>query len=384
MTAPFTIALVAGEASGDQLGAGLIRELARKLPGARFVGIGGTGMRSAGMDTWWDSQNLAVFGLFEVLSHFPKLYKLRSMLLQRLLDLRPDVFIGIDAPDFNLGVETRLKSAGIRTAHYVSPTVWAWRSGRVKKIARAADVVLCLFPFEPSFYRNKGVEAIYVGHPMAEEIPLANDKEEARMALGLNSSAGVVAILPGSRVSEVSRLSRPMIEASVLLAAHDPSLQFVTASANETVGGLFREIQAGLQAPQLLQIHGRAREVMAAADVVMCASGTATLETMLVNRPMVMAYRLAPATYHLAKHLKLIERQHFALPNILASETLVPELIQEEVTGERLALEVRKWLEDLPARTRLAERFARIHQELRSGNNERAAEAIRVLLEATR
>jgi len=380
MRAPVTIALVAGEASGDQLGAGLIRALKRMHPAATFVGIGGSRMRAAGMDTWWDSENLAVFGLFEVVSHFPRLYRLRSELLRRLLQLRPDVFVGIDAPDFNLGVESRLKSADIRTAHYVSPTVWAWRPGRVKKIARAADLVMCLFPFEPAFYRGQGVEAVYVGHPMAEEIPLVNDAEAARRELGLNPSQGVVALLPGSRVSEVSRLSLPMIEASVLLKARFPGLQFVSASANETVGKIFREILAQHSAPQIWQVHGRAREVMSAADVVVCASGTATLETMLVNRPMVVAYRLAPATYHLARTLRLIKRQHFALPNILAGETLVPELIQEEASGERLALETMQWLQDPASCEQLRERFAGIHQELRTGSSERAAEAICGLL----
>lgn len=380
MTAPVTIALVAGEASGDQLGAGLIRELKHRHPGASFVGIGGSRMRAAGMDTWWDSEILAVFGLFEVVSHFPKLFRLRRNLLRRLVQLRPDVFIGIDAPDFNLGLESRLKSAGVRTAHYVSPTVWAWRPGRVKKIARAADLVMCLFPFEPAFYQGKGVEAVYVGHPMAEEIPLVNDAQTARKALGLNPGQGVIALLPGSRVSEVSRLSRPMIEASVLLEAQFPGLQFVTASANERVGTIFRDILAQHRAPAIRQVQGRAREVMAAADVVMCASGTATLETMLVNRPMVVAYRLAPATYHLARTLKLIERQHFALPNILAGETLVPELIQEEASGERLALETMQWLQDPASCAQLGERFTRIHQKLRTASNERAAEAISGLL----
>ena len=382
MTAPVTIALVAGEASGDQLGASLVRALAVQFPGARFVGVGGERMRAAGMDTWWDSDSLAVFGLFEVISHFPRLLGLRRELLQRFLELRPDVFIGIDAPDFNLGIETRLKSAGIRTAHYVSPTVWAWRPGRVKKIARAADLVLCLFPFEPGFFRNKGVEAVYVGHPMAETIPLESDAEAARQQLGLVPNQRVVALLPGSRVSEVSRLSQPMIEASALLADASPSLQMITASANQKVGALFREHLARARAPDIRQFQGRSIEVMAAADVVICASGTATLETMLVNRPMVVAYRLAPATYHLARSLKLIERQHFALPNILAGETLVPELIQDEVTGERLALEAMRWLGEPNSCAKLKERFTEIHRTLQSVSHDRAASAIAGLLQA--
>ena len=380
MTAPVTIALVAGEASGDQLGAALIRELVHRFPGARFVGVGGHRMRAAGMETWWDSESLAVFGLFEVLSHFPRLLRLRRDLLQRLLSLRPDVFIGIDAPDFNLGIETRLKAAGIRTVHYVSPTVWAWRPGRVRKIAEAADLVLCLFPFEPEFYRGKGVEAVYVGHPMAEVIPLDNDAESAREKLGLIPDQRVVALLPGSRVSEVSRLCRPMIEASALLRDASQHLQFITASANEKVGAIFRNQLATARVPDIRQTKGRALEVMAAADVVICASGTATLEAMLVNRPMVVAYRLAPATYHLARGLRLIDRQHCALPNSLAGESLVPELIQDEVTGERLALEAMRWLGDPDLCARLKERFTGIHRELRSGSNDRAATAIGKLI----
>lgn len=373
MSSPPTFALVTGEPSGDQLGADLISALLQIHPGARMVGIGGPGMRAAGMDTWWDSGELALFGLFEVLSHLPRLLSIRRKLRQRLLDLRPDVFIGIDAPDFNLGLEKQLKSAGIRTVHYVSPTVWAWRKGRVRKIARAADVVLCLFPFEPAFYQAHGMRAAYVGHPLARQIPLHSDAKEARRQLGLDPERQVVALLPGSRANEVSRLSRPLIGAAQLLSGEFPTLQFVSAMANPAVADLFRATLRLSDGPAITLVDGQARMVMAAADVVVCASGTATLETMLINRPLVSVYRLAAATYHLARSSRLLKRQFFALPNILAKQALVPELIQDEVTAEGVARETRRWLQDPPARLALSARFDALHREMLGEATETAA-----------
>jgi lipid-A-disaccharide synthase len=375
------IALVAGETSGDQLGAALIEKLKLQYPQARFAGIGGEQMRAAGMDCWWDCSELALFGLFEVAAHLPRLMKLRGDLKRRLVDLRPDVFIGIDAPDFNLGLEIRLKAQGIRTVHYVSPTVWAWRPGRVKKIARAADLVLCLFPFEPAFYADHGVKAVYVGHPMADQIDAHPSAATARSELGLEPSAVTLALLPGSRMSEVSRLSAPMLEAARILRQSRAGLQVVAAMANDRVMTAFagQLQQSGITGVQL--IAGRPRSVIAAADVVLCASGTATLETLLINRPMVMAYKLAPATYHLAKNLRLIKRQFFALPNILAGESLIPELIQHEVTGKGLATAAGFWLEDIEAVKRLQSRFDGLHAELRCDASRRAAVAVSALLQ---
>lgn len=375
------IALVAGETSGDQLGAALIEKLKLLYPQARFAGIGGEQMRAAGMDCWWDCSELALFGLFEVAAHLPRLMKLRRELTQRLLALRPDVFIGIDAPDFNLGLEIRLRAQGIKTIHYVSPTVWAWRPGRVKKIARAADLVLCLFPFEPDFYADHGVRAVYVGHPMADQIEGRPAATNARIELGLEPTAVTLALLPGSRMSEVGRLSAPMLEAARILRQSRPALQVVAAMANDRVMAAFADQlqQSGITGVQL--ISGRPRSVIAAADVVLCASGTATLETLLINRPMVMAYKLAPATYHLAKNLRLIKRQFFALPNILAGESLIPELIQHEVTGEGLATAASVWLEDIEAVKRLQSRFDALHAELRCDASHRAAAAVSALLQ---
>ena len=375
------IALVAGEASGDQLGAALIARLRETYPQAQFAGIGGKQMQAAGMDAWWDAEQLAVFGLFEVLSHFPRLLRLRRELHKRLLTLSPDVFIGIDAPDFNLGLEIKLRKKGIRTVHYVSPTVWAWRPGRVRKIGRATDLVLCLFPFEPVFFKYHGVPATYVGHPMADQVSPDNEPASARTRLGLDPAATTIALLPGSRIGEVSRLAEPMIEAARTLASRRTVMQFVTAMANENVRSLFQETMDRLAFTDIALVEHDPRTVIASADSVMCASGTATLETMLINRPMVVAYRISPLTYQLVKKLGIVKPQFFALPNILAGAALVPELIQHEATGDRLAGEIDKWLEDENSRTALRERFLELHDQLRCDASKRAAEAICGLLD---
>ena len=375
------IALVAGEASGDQLGAALIARLRETYPQAQFAGIGGKQMQAAGMDAWWDAEQLAVFGLFEVLSHFPRLLRLRRELHKRLLTLSPDVFIGIDAPDFNLGLEIKLRKKGIRTVHYVSPTVWAWRPGRVRKIGRATDLVLCLFPFEPVFFKDHGVPATYVGHPMADQVSPDNEPASARTRLGLDPAATTIALLPGSRIGEVSRLAEPMIEAARTLASRRTGMQFVTAMANENVRSLFQETMDRLAFTDIALVEHDPRTVIASADAVMCASGTATLETMLINRPMVVAYRVSPSTYQLVKKLGIVKPQFFALPNILAGAALVPELIQHEATGDRLAGEIDKWLEDENSRTALRERFLELHDQLRCDASKRAAEAICGLLD---
>jgi lipid-A-disaccharide synthase len=374
------IALVAGEASGDQLGAALIDQLRKSHPQAQFIGVGGKKMRAAGMDTWWDAEELALFGLFEVLSHLPRLFRLRRNLRRRLAERKPDVFIGIDAPDFNLGLEIKLRKLGIKTVHYVSPTVWAWRQRRVRKIGRAADLVLCLFPFEPDFFKSHGVPAVYVGHPMADQIQPDHDPASARARLQLDPSAPTVALLPGSRASEVSRLAEPMIGAARLLAAEQPDMQFVTAMANEKVRRIFEDTMQRLDFREIHMVDHDPRTVIAAADAVMSASGTATLETLMVNRPMTVAYRVSTATYQIAKHLKLVRPQLFSLPNILAGELLVPELIQHEATAIRLAAETARWLDPEGPRETLRQRFLEIHDQLRCNASKKAAEAICALL----
>jgi len=370
------IALVAGEASGDQLGAALIAAIKEQDPNIRFAGIGGPLMRAQGMDCWWDYTELAVMGLFEVIRHIPRLIRLRAQLIDRVIELQPDVYIGIDAPDFNLGVEKRLKRRAIRVIHYVSPTVWAWRAGRVKSIARATERVLCLFPFEAQYYRNETVMTDYTGHPLADKIPLHNDPGLARTTLGLDSNGPYVALLPGSRESEVEKLIKPMLDAAEILAKKSPDMRFLVSAATPAIGDfLASELRQRLAANCQL-ISARGTEIMAAADIVVCASGTATLEVMLINRPMVVCYRLAGATYALVKWFRLVKSRFFALPNILADESLVPELLQDQVTGERIAQEVSNWMDQPALCDDLGRRFDQIHRQLMTNAAATAATAV--------
>jgi lipid-A-disaccharide synthase len=370
------IALVAGEASGDQLGAALIQAIRIKNPDTRFAGIGGPLMKAAGMDCWWDSDQLSVMGLFEVINHIARLFSLRRQLVSRLVDLKPDVFIGIDAPDFNLGVEKKLKMRAIPVIHYVSPTVWAWRSGRVKTIAKATDRVMCLFPFEPAYFQQQTVAVDYTGHPMADEIPLQVDAEPARLALGIKPTGPCIALLPGSRLAEVEKLSAPMLEAAAIMTARYPDINFLMPAASELVRDHFESELRRFPGVNCRVFTTRSKEVMAAADVVICASGTATLEVMLVNRPMVVCYRLSGMTYKMAKWFKLVKTRFFSLPNILASEKLIPELLQQEVTGQAIAEEVHTWLTQPELRENLKQRFDLLHQQLRIDAATTAAEVV--------
>jgi lipid-A-disaccharide synthase len=359
------IVLVAGEASGDQLGAALIKAIRLKKPAVRFAGIGGPLMRAEGCECWWDIGELSLMGLFEVISHLPRLIKLRRQLIQRVLELKPDVYIGIDAPDFNLGVEKRLKARRIPVIHYVSPTIWAWRSGRVKTITKSTDRVLCLFPFEPDCYQHYPVAADYTGHPMADEIPLQVQAEPARLALGVEAGGTCVALLPGSRMSELEKLSPSILDAASLLIKRYPGICFLMPAATERVGQYFESLLPGYPDVNCKVFSGRAKEVMAASDVVICASGTATLEVMLINRPMVVCYRIAGTTYNLMKWFNMLKTRFFSLPNILAGELLVPELLQHEVTGERIADGVARWLDQPGSVDGLKQRFEELHLQLR-------------------
>ena len=373
---PKIIALVAGEASGDQLGAALIRAIRVQEPDVRFSGIGGPLMKAAGMDTWWGSDQLSVMGLFEVIKHVPRLLKLRRQLIARVTELKPDVFIGIDAPDFNLGVEKKLKIRSIPVIHYVSPTVWAWRSGRVKTIARATDRVMCLFPFEPDYFTNHSVTADYTGHPMADEIPLQVDTAAARTALGVTENGACIALLPGSRMTEVQKLSVPMLDAAAILTKRYPGIGFLMPAASGQIRDHFKSVLLDYPAVDCRVFSARGKDVMAAADIVVCASGTATLEAMLVNRPMVVCYRLAGMTYKLAMWFKLVKSRFFALPNILAAEALVPELLQHDVSGPRIAEEVFRWLTRPGQCAELKQRFDRLHQQLRIDAAATAADVV--------
>jgi lipid-A-disaccharide synthase len=375
------VGLIAGEHSGDQLGAGLVREIRRYYPDAEFCGIAGAAMHAEGVDSWFPMERLSIMGLAEIVRHLPELLSIRRQVLQRFEALRPDVVIGIDAPEFNLGVERRLRAKGIRTIHYVSPQIWAWRAGRVHDIGKAADLVLCLLPFEPEIYAAHDIPAVFVGHPMADTIPLEPDREASRAALGIAAAGGeVIALLPGSRASEVERLGGEFAAAAALLSRRHPGVRFVAAMASSAIRERFsillEERAPGLEV-QLVQ--GRAREVMAASNLVLVASGTASLETALFKRPMVVAYRLSTITHRILRAFRLMKLSHFALPNVLAGEEVVPELIQEAATAERIAAEVSKLLADEPRRARLEERFAQMHATLRQGADRRAAEAVLAL-----
>lgn len=377
------IAIVAGEISGDRLGAGLIRAVREQRPDLRFAGIGGPAMEAAGCDIWVPSEELAVMGLAEVARHLPRLRRTLKDLERRLLTDPPDLFIGIDAPDFNLRVERRLRAAGLRTVHYVSPSVWAWRPGRVRVLREACDHVLCLLPFEADFLHRHNVAATFVGHPLADDLPARPDPAGPRRALGLPVTGPVVAVLPGSRAGELERLGPVFARTVAWLGARVPGLTVVVPMATPALHGRF----AGLFAPavtggvKLQIIDGEAQAAMAAADVVLLASGTATLEAMLINRPMVVAYILAPLTYAVLKTLRLIQPEHFALPNILAGERLVPEFLQAEANPAALGAAVLRWIESPADRERLSRRFDTLGTALRCRANDRAAEVVLGILE---
>ena len=374
------IVLVAGETSGDNLGAHLIEALRARLPGAQFAGIPGPRMLAAGCEAWERAEDLAVMGLFEILPHLPRLLRIRRNLLARVLAERPDVYVGVDAKEFNLRVAPRLKASGIRTVQYVSPQIWAWRQGRVRTIGRAVDLVLCLLPFEKRFYDEHGVHAVFVGHPLADQIPMQLDPREARTALGLDPDGAYIALLPGSRHGEVARLSPDFAATVGWLQRQRPSLKFIAALANEGARQTFAAAleSAGVR-DQVTLVDGNAQRVMAASDVVLLASGTATLEATLVKRPMVVAYRLSLLTTFLLKTLKLFKAPFFAQPNLLAGRQVVPEYFNDGVRADVLGPAVLAQLERAD-RDQLVQTFASIHETLRRDASARAAEAIVELL----
>ena len=390
------IALIAGEDSGDQLGAELVVALRKRYPQARFAGIGGARMQREGFESWYDIRELSVMGFAEVVRHLPRLLKLRKALLGRLLAARPDVVVGIDAPDFNLAVERRLREAGLRTVHYVSPSVWAWREKRAEKIGLSAHRVLCLFPMEPPIYQRHGVDARFVGHPLADRFALVSDRVGAREVLQLPQDAPVLAVLPGSRPSEIERLGAIFIDAARRISAALPGLRIVLPAANAQVHARLKALLAkgprDESAPLL--IEGHAHEAMLAADVVMLASGTATLEAMLAKRPMVVGYRVSPWSYRIARAFNMLKTDVYALPNILAracglgQEKLVPELMQDDCTAENLARATLALFADSERRGQVVAAFEQLHRALRGaeegGAGERAAAAVAELLETPR
>lgn len=372
---PLRVGIVAGESSGDQLGAALIRALRAQAPDAQFFGVAGPKMIAAGCEPWAAADELAVMGLTEVLHHLPRLLRLRSSLIARFRAARPHVFVGIDAPEFNLGLAKRLKNEGFKTVQYVSPQVWAWRQGRVRGIGEACDLVLCLLPFETDFYARHGVPAVFVGHPLADQIPLEVDREGARRALDIDPEAVVVALLPGSRMGEVERLGADFVAAAAWIASRRPEIRFIAPMASPRVRGAFeRKVAEVPGAPAIRVFDGQAQRVLAAADAVIVASGTATLETLLSRRPMVVAYRLGAVTAFLLR--SFVKVPYFSQPNLLVGRRLVPEFFQDQVSGEALGSALLHELEDREYLSELRREFLAVHETLRRGGAERAAAAI--------
>lgn len=375
MSAP-VIGLVAGEPSGDTLGAHLIEALRSIAPDAQFVGIGGPKMQSAGLDSWYPQEKLAVRGLVEVLGHLRELFAIRSGLTRRLLALRPALFVGIDSPDFNLGLERKLKRRGIPTAHYVSPTIWAWRPGRIKTIRRSVSHMLCLFPFEPALYAQSGVAATFVGHPLAEEIEAGRTRAAAREQLRIHPDATVITLLPGSRLSEIELMAPLFLEAAKIIHEIRPGVSFLVPFVTRETRQRFEQARYDTGATELPMnlLFGHAHDAMAAADAVLAASGTATLETALVGRPMVIAYRLSNTTFAIAR--RMVRIPYVGLPNILAGEFLVPEFLQDDARPINLAQALLNYLADRDLATRLEARFGAMHADLRRDSARLAADAL--------
>ena len=371
--------MVAGEASGDLLAGLLLGGLRQRWPGLQAAGIGGPQMAAQGFEAWWPHHKLAVHGYAEALRHYREIAGIRNRLAERLLDERPDVFVGVDAPDFNLGLEARLKSAGIRTVHFVCPSIWAWRGGRAKKIAASTGQVLCLFPFEPALLRQHGVQASYVGHPLADAIPLQPPREAARAALQVPEDAPLVALLPGSRRGEIRHIAPAFLAAAALMHRRHPALRFVLPVV-PAIESLLQPLIAQ-HAPQvpIQVVQGRSHEALAACDVTLIASGTATLEAALFKRPMVIAYRMASLSWQIMKRMRY--QPWVGLPNILCRDFVVPELLQHDATPDALADATLSWL-DAPARVQaVQQRFDDLHLQLRQDTATRATEAIAAMLE---
>jgi lipid-A-disaccharide synthase len=374
------VGIVAGETSGDRLGAGLIAALRRDYPDLIVEGVAGPRMIEAGCQPLYPMERLAVMGVVEVLKRYRELHGMRRRLIEHFLANPPDVFIGVDAPEFNLDLELALRQAGVRTVHYVSPQVWAWREGRLAKIAKAVDRMLVLFPFEERYYQEHGIPVRFVGHPLADEIPLTADKKHLRETLDLPEDGPIVALLPGSRANEWRYHIEPFIQTARWLKQRTPQLNFAVAAVNAKARQRFEEA-LGKLAPELaISIHeGRTREVLGAADVVLTVSGTATLETLLMKRPMVVAYRMGWLSYSIAR--LLVRVSAISLPNLLSGRQIVPELIQGDVRPERLGQAVLDWLEHPEQVSNLESEFIRIHHALRQNADEAAAQAVREVVD---
>ncbi|AZM97898.1 lipid-A-disaccharide synthase [Vreelandella venusta] len=372
--------IVAGELSGDILGAGLMHELKLRHPNIEFRGLGGPRMEAQGLTIRFPLETLSVMGLVEVIKHLPELIRVRRTLREEALAWQPDIMIGIDAPDFNIGLEKQLRAAGLKTAHYVSPSVWAWRQGRVKKIAKAVDGMLTLLPFEADFYHRHQVPVAFVGHPLADELPLENDRQAARQILALPDQTPVLAILPGSRGNEIRFLGDTFLRAAELLCQRNESLHVVIPAATDQRYQEITQLLANYPtlSERVMLLDGQAREAMVASDAVLLASGTAALEAMLCHRSMLVAYKMAPITHWLAK--RLVKTQWISLPNLIAQEGVVPELIQDAASPATIADRLDEMLNNAQARNVLEERFADMHRALQRNASQRAAQAITSLV----
>lgn len=379
MSESIHIAIVVGEASGDILGAALMQELRKKFPKVSFSGIGGPRMLDQGFHSFFPQDRLAVMGLIEPLKRIFELLRIRKFLREHFIKNPPDVFIGIDSPDFNLSLEEALKAKGIKTVHYVSPSVWAWRQKRVLKVKRAVDLMLTLLPFEAKFYEQHQVPVEFVGHHLADEIPLHTDKLEARRALGLSEQERYIALLPGSRSSEVERMADLFMRAGVFCLEQDPNLKFLIPAANSD---RYRQLHLAMSEyvdfPFKL-FNGRSHEVMAAADVVLLASGTVTLEAMLLKKPMVVAYKMARVTHYILS--RLIKTPFISLPNLLAQKMLVPELLQDKATPLSLGNALMNYFENPDETAAVVAQFESMHLQLKRKASERAADAIAELIQ---
>lgn len=369
------IAIVAGESSGDNLGTDLIRALKKEFPDAEFKGIAGPGMIAEGCQSLYPMEQLAVIGVWAILKQLPDFLRMRKELAQQLIDWQADLFIGIDAPEFNLGLEGTLKEAGIPTVHYVSPSVWAWRKGRIHKIKANVDLMLTLFPFEEQIYQEHQVPVCCVGHPLAGQFELNPDPQPARQLLNISPYDQMIAVLPGSRMSEIEHLGHLFLEVIADLQQENPSLKALVACANERIKNRLQELVAGMEQPPQVELHlQKSREIMLASTVILVASGTATLEALLCKRPMVVAYKVSAFSY--AIYSRLVSLSNFSLPNLLSGSTIVPEYIQSQAEVEPIADELKRALR-YGMRPELKANYDEIHQSLLLGGGERAARAIR-------
>jgi lipid-A-disaccharide synthase len=374
MSAEIHIGIVAGEASGDLLGASLIRRLREHFPQLRISGVGGDSMISEGMESLYEIERLSVMGFVEPLKRLPELLKMRRKLVRHFCRAKVDVFIGIDSPDFNLGIAKRLHGEGLKTVQYVSPSVWAWRQGRVKGIRKSIDLMLTLFPFESQFYEREGVPVKFVGHPLASDISQAPDKESASESLGLVPSKQRVALLPGSRLGEIEMMWPVFAETIERLVALKPELEFIVPAANKPI----YDILAEKVGPGIQLLLGQARTAVSASDAVLLASGTSTLEVMLLNRPMVVAYRLGQTTYQIARHL--VRTPFISIPNLLAGKALVPEYIQKDAKPKALASSLIELLDDADVANQQLQAFQALKAQLERDSSVQAARAISDLL----